>query len=353
MRSILTLSVLFQTGALVAQISIGPADMPSPGDTMRFRNTDATSIDPEVTGADALWDYGSLLPGVEGADTAVTVGSTPILYQFYFNNPFIYPAYDADLALRGPAFGFQGLTVSDVYEYYKKDATGYRNVGFGANVNGIPSSVRRTPIDHIHRFPLEFGDTDSSFSSFTLDVPTLFSFTQDQLRINTVDGWGTLYLPADTFEVLRVRSVLQRTDSIFIAQFNQGLSFPEPESVEYKWIAAGMDAPVLQVNTTGGQITSARFYFDPEEIPTTLTEVTSERPVLYPNPTTRSAQLLIPAGYGGSLRVLDLSGRDVLPTAQVQDKRLHTIDLVGLSAGTYTVLVQGDRLWIERIVLHE
>ncbi len=186
MRPILTLLLPLLAAPLAAQITIGPSDMPSAGDTLRYRSTDATEVVLEVTGPDMLWDYSFLVPGAEGADTAVSVSSTPLLYQFYFNNGLLYPAYDADLALRGPAFGFQQLTVSDVYEYYKKDASGYRNVGFGANVNGIPTSVRRTPVDYIHRFPLEFGDEDSSFSSFTLNVPTLFSFTQDQLRINTV-----------------------------------------------------------------------------------------------------------------------------------------------------------------------
>ena len=177
MRFILTLFVPLIAAPLAAQITIGPADMPSAGDTMRYRSTDATEVAVEVTGPDMLWDYSFLLPGDEGADTAVSVSSTPLLYQFYFNNALLYPAYDADLALRGPAFGFQQLTVSNVFEYYKRDASGYRNVGFGANVNGIPTSVRRTPVDYIHRFPLAFGDEDSSFSSFTLNVPTLFSFT--------------------------------------------------------------------------------------------------------------------------------------------------------------------------------
>ncbi|MBP7449414.1 MAG: T9SS type A sorting domain-containing protein [Flavobacteriales bacterium] len=351
MRSILTLVSPFMVGPLFAQIILGPADMPSPGDTMRYRATDASEIALEVTGADMLWDYSLLVPDAEGADTAVAVGATPILYQLFFNNPFIYPDYDADLALRGPAFGFQALTVSDVFEYYKKDGTGYRNVGFGANVNGIPTSVRRIPIDHIHRFPLEFSDADSSFSSFTLDVPTLFSFTQDQLRINTVDGWGTLYLPADTFEVLRVRSVLQRTDSIFIAQFNQGLSFPEPESVEYKWIAAGMDAPVLQVNTTGGQITTARFYYDAEELPTDVSVLNDPEPRLFPNPTNSMVQVVLPDGLSGVLRVCDAAGRDVLPARAMQAGTSGTIDVSALAAGIYTIHVGGQRPWSERLVV--
>jgi hypothetical protein len=351
MRFTLTLLVPLIAAPLAAQIIIGPADMPSAGDTMRYRNTDATEVSVEVTGPDMLWDYSFLLPGDEGADTAVSVSSTPLLYQFYFNNALLYPAYDADLALRGPAFGFQQLTVSNVFEYYKRDATGYRNVGFGANVNGIPTSVRRIPVDHIHRFPLAFGDEDSSFSSFSLNVPALFSFTQDQLRINTVDGWGTLYLPADTFEVLRVRSVLQRTDSVYIEQFGQGLSFPEPETVEYKWIAQGMDIPVLQVTTTSGQVTSGRFFYQPEEFSAGIVAVSASTPALFPNPANNTAWLSLPAGMSGRVLVLDASGRVALPEQAVSASATLRLDLSTLAPGSYLVQVLGDAPWTGRLVV--
>ena len=351
MRPILTLLFPLLAFPLTAQITIGPADMPSAGDTLRYRSTDATEVALEVTGADMLWDYSFLIPGDEGADTAVSVSSTPLLYQFYFNNGLLYPAYDADLALRGPAFGFQQLTVSDVYEYYKKDASGYRNVGFGANVNGIPTSVRRTPVDHIHRFPLEFGDSDSSFSSFNLNVPTLFNFTQDQLRINTVDGWGTLYLPADTFEVLRVRSVLQRTDSVYISQFGQGISFPEPETVEYKWIAQGMDVPVLQVTTSAGQITGARFFYQPEDISTGITQAAPNAPGLFPNPADNTAWLTVPAGVSGRVQVLDAAGRMALAELMISNGATVRLDLSSLAAGSYLVQVLGDAPWTGRLVV--
>ncbi len=351
MRFTLTLLVPLIAAPLAAQITIGPSDMPSAGDTMRYRNTDATEVSVEVTGPDMLWDYSFLLPGDEGADTAVSVSSTPLLYQFYFNNALLYPAYDADLALRGPAFGFQQLTVSNVFEYYKRDASGYRNVGFGANVNGIPTSVRRTPVDHIHRFPLEFGDEDSSFSSFSLNVPTLFSFTQDQLRINTVDGWGTLYLPADTFEVLRVRSVLQRTDSVYIEQFGQGLSFPEPETVEYKWIAQGMDVPVLQVTTIAGQVTSGRFFYQPEDFTTGIATASAGTPALFPNPANNTAWLSLPAGMSGRALVLDAAGRVALPEQVVAESATLRLDLSTLAPGSYLVQVLGDAPWTGRLVV--
>jgi len=343
MRHLLTLSFCLLAGRAAAQITIGPNDMPSAGDTVRYVNTVADGVDLDLTGPGVVWDLSWLEPGAEGADTVVGVSSTPALYQFFFNNPFIYPEHDADIAMRGQAFSFQQLNVSNVFEYFKRDASGYRNVGFGANVSGVPTSVRRIPVDRIHAFPLNFGDTDQSFSSFSLDVPSLFSFTQDQLRTNTVDGWGTLYLPADTFEVLRVRSVLQRDDSVFIAQFGQGFAFPEPETVEYKWIANGMDEPVLLITTVGGQISEARFHYSPNEIQTGVAAMDRVDVGLYPNPATGTVRLRLAGDEAGEVSVVDAQGRRVIAAQRIPTAGDVALDVSGLAPGRYQVVVQGAR----------
>ena len=117
MRNTLLLSGILFVASAQGQITIGEADMPSAGDTMRFRNFDAAAILFEQTGSDQVWDYGDLVPMAEVADTAVSVGSTPFLYQFFFNNGFIYPQYVADYAMKGPSLGFQQVSLQDVYDY--------------------------------------------------------------------------------------------------------------------------------------------------------------------------------------------------------------------------------------------
>ena len=339
MRKLAATSILFPL-LVSAQIVIGPSDMPSAGDTVRLWTTQANGLDPVPTEAGYVWDFGMLSPDLEVADTCVTVASTPLLYQFYFNNGFLYPEHQANYAVRGQDFSFQVLTVTDVYEYFKKDALGFRNVGFGANVNGVPTSTRRIPVDWIHRFPLEYGDMDTSYSEFTLNVPTLFSFTQQQTRFNEVDGWGTLYLPADTFEVLRVKSTLDRIDSAYIEQFGQGFTFPEPQTIEYKWIAAGMDLPVLQINVTGGQPTTARFHFSPEDITTSTPLVNAGRMRVWPNPANGTAWLKVPPGAWQRLAVADPGGRLVMDLP-ISGNSPRAIDLTGLAPGAYALVLSG------------
>jgi hypothetical protein len=352
MRTTCTLLAVCAAQLAIAQITIGPADMPSAGDTVRFQNTSAIGLDPAPTEAGFIWDFGMLAADGEGADTCVAVSSTPLLYQFYFNNPFLYPEWDADYAQRGQSFDFQGqLTVSDVYDYFKNDAAGFQNVGFGANVNGLPTSVRRIPVDIVHVFPLEFGDMDTSYSEFSLEVPTLFSFTQQQTRFNEVDGWGTLYLPADTFEVLRVKSTLVRFDSVYIEQFGQGFSFPEPESIEYKWIAQGMDEPVLLITTTAGQATAARFYYQLEDISTGIGSGSAERVFsVAPNPAQESVLFSLPEGAIGALELRDATGRLVRSQRIARSAASVRVDLGDLPDGVYTaMLVTLEGVWSTRV----
>lgn len=347
MRQPLLAIALFTATGLSAQITIGEADMPNANDTLRYRTTVATGVDVAFTGAGVTWDMRALLPQLEAADTTVAVSATPFLYQLFFNNAFLYPQNRADYGVKGTDFDLMAFSMSQVYDYFRADGNGFFNVGFGANVNGLPTSVRRQPTDRILPFPLDFGSTDVSNSAFEVTVPSVLFFGQDQLRTTEVDGWGTLILPADTFEVLRVRSVLQRTDTIFVNQFNMGFRIPEPETIEYKWIALGMGKPVLEVTSVGGVATTAEFYYEPEEIITAV-EQDAARPLqVYPNPANRELRVAV---EGKSLlRMRDATGRVVLEhrTSGVVER----LDVSGLAEGTYVLECLGAERTVKTTVM--
>ncbi len=174
------------------------------------------------------------------------------------------------------------------------------------------------------------------WSDFTLTVPTLFSFTQQQTRYNHVDGWGTLYLPADTFEVLRVKSVLDRIDSAYIEQFGQGFQFPEPQTVEYKWIAQGMDLPVLVITTVGGQPTTARFHYSPADIITGVAQHGVDHFRVWPNPADGEAWLRLPADAAPLVELRDAQGR-MLRAERMTPGAVARLTLAGLAPGPYMV----------------
>ncbi|HEY0978509.1 MAG TPA: T9SS type A sorting domain-containing protein [Flavobacteriales bacterium] len=323
--------------SLPAQISIHQGDMPSPGDTVRYVNSLAAQIDPGDTGPGHLWDFSTLTPMLPGADTVVAVTSTPFLYQIFFNNPFLYPEHRAQLAMRGADLDFQVVSFTNLYEYYANDEAGYRNVGFGATMSGLPVSVQNEPIDIVYRFPLEFGDTDSSASAFEIEVPTLGFLGRTQIRRNEVDGWGTLILPADTFEVVRVMSRIERTDTVYVDQFGFGFTIPEPETIEYKWLANGMDRPVLEVITVAGLPVIARFHHEVEEITTSVVAPVSPEFRLYPNPA--QDQLRIQTPQASVIRIHAADGR--LVRTQRLIAGAQWVDVSALVPGVYTVLGLG------------
>jgi len=335
--------------AAFPQITITQADMPSAGDTVRYRTT-TTTANAATTGAGHTWDFSSLVAGAAGADTMVAVGSTPLAYQLFFNNALLYPDHKANFAMRGPSIGMQGVSLTNLFDYYKNNSAGYRNVGFGANMNGLPTSTQRNPVDWVYRFPVNYGNVDSSFSHFQVSVPTLGFYGQDQMRRNEVDGWGTLILPADTFEVLRVKSRLARTDTIYINQLNMGFAVPEPETIEYKWIAMGMKEPVLQINTSGGANTLVRFYHHPGDITTGVAQVAPVAGMrAWPNPA--SALLHVEGSGDGPLLLLAPDGR-VVRTVPSKAEAARGVDVSGMAPGTYVLRSAGNGGACRVVVAH-
>jgi hypothetical protein len=174
------------------------------------------------------------------------------------------------------------------------------------------------------------------------------------MRHNYVDGWGTLYLPTDTFEVLRVRSVLTRTDTVYVTTpFPFGFTLPEPEAVEYKWIAAGMGGPVLQINTTGGIAAQAEFYYAPDSISTAVPQAeTAMDGLAFPNPAGDVVFVRLPERSRGELVVLDGTGRQVLTGRVEGGSSVARLNTSALASGTYTLrLIGSNTTWSGKLAI--
>ncbi|PKP44816.1 MAG: hypothetical protein CVT95_10670 [Bacteroidetes bacterium HGW-Bacteroidetes-12] len=244
---------LFFTVNLVAQITISDSDMPLVNDIYHISTTsNLQGNDPVLTGTNFLWDYSQLQAIAQRSDTFVSVSSTPFAYQFFFNNVLLYPNHQADYAIKGQNFNFQVINFTNLFDFYKNASSQYANVGFGANINGIPSSTRRIPVDVQYVFPLNYNNNSISYSEFLVTIPTIGDYGQTQERIDTVDGWGSVITPFGTFSCLRVKSILNIVDTLYTSQFGIGLSFPRPQQIEYKWLAIGSGVPVLKITNTAG-----------------------------------------------------------------------------------------------------
>jgi hypothetical protein len=137
--------------------------------------------------------------------------------------------------------------------------------------------------DRYYKFPLDYGNVDSSSSSFTLDLPDVAYVTTSRQRLNTVDGWGTLTTPYGSFESLRMKSEVTEYDSVYIDSLNLGVPVNR-NYTEYKWLTNGHGVPVLQVTQEGELITVQ--YIDSVRTVTSIAHPKSHdiRMTLYPNP---------------------------------------------------------------------
>ena len=258
--SILLINLIIFSLKSRAQIVIDSTDFPQAGDSYPLRTLGVASnllVDLNVTGANSIWDFSFLNQEVGSQETIeyVTIFSTPFAYQFFFNNPILYPANRANYAISAPPLPIPPqapITVNQIFNYYKLTANTFEMVGFGANINGVPTSNRYTPTDVIYELPLTFGDTSSSNSAYAISVPGFGYYGQRFERINEVDGYGQIILPSGTYDAIRVKSVFTNRDTIFYNDFNFGLNLPPQTVTEYKWLAKGEGIPVLEINTRSG-----------------------------------------------------------------------------------------------------
>jgi hypothetical protein len=240
------------------QVIITGNDMPEPGDTVRRSMTlDIQGIDYEATGEFFYWDFSGLSAMIQQVDTFVEVSATPLLYQAVFNNQFIFPDYKATVAKKLTEFNLiPGLDVSDAYQFYRLAGDEFREVGVGVTLMEVPLPVSYQDIDTLYRFPLEYGNMDSSNALLSINVPGLGYLEVDRKRKNTADGWGTLLTPYGEFQALRVKTEIEEYDSVYIDSLNTG--FPvDRQYVEYKWMTNGIPQPLLTITVEGPSVTAS------------------------------------------------------------------------------------------------
>ncbi|CAN5327278.1 hypothetical protein BH09BAC1_BH09BAC1_18300 [soil metagenome] len=154
------------------------------------------------------------------------------------------------------------VTLTQVYNLYKKDQTGLYLNGLGARLGNIPIVVNYDAPDKVYRFPMHYGDSAISVSSYSIKLDTIpgiginfsFSYKHAQTRSNYVDGWGKLITPYATYDsLLKHRSVIHNRDSVTVLGNTITLSSFLPDEIipdtviEYTWFDKSEGVPVLKV----------------------------------------------------------------------------------------------------------
>ncbi|MEO6902644.1 MAG: T9SS type A sorting domain-containing protein [Bacteroidia bacterium] len=247
MKFLLVLASFVTALSLKAQLVITAADMPNPNDSIYIGVT--YSIDSAYlvyTGAGVKWDFSTLKKKKNRYEVfAAPPFKSP--YNFLFN--FFNTSYGKDnYTLKGSPI--KGITIEAAYDFFKKSATQYKQIGAAYTINGIPLPFYYSQPDIIYNFPMKYLNVDSCDYKFGLQVPSLGYFSQSGHRVNNVDGWGELKTPYGTFQTLRIKSTIATVDTIYLDTLSAGTTIVRPLRYEYKWFTNNMKIPVLQVDAS-------------------------------------------------------------------------------------------------------
>ncbi len=351
--------ILIQTSFVFGQITVSQTDMPQPGDTIRLStcNSNAGLPNPALTGTNYLWDYTALIPFTQTVDTFLAVSSTPLAYQFFFNNGLMYPAYKATVAQAAPSLPALGpVTITKVINYYKDESSNYESVGYGAIINGLPTSVKDDTIDVMYVFPMTYGNSDSCRSSSQVSISGLGYYSTHQKRVNHVDGWGTLKTPFGSFNTLRVKTVLFSFDSLNIdTPIHIGFSTPVTGQIQYKWFANGFGLPILQVNeqiVAGNPVFTSAVYRDSaRKALLGLNQINSSinNCLVYPNPGSGNFTFQVDGNYAPSgnygVKIYNMTGQVVYNNIFITPHQnpSFNVNLCNQPSGLYIYTLVNDR----------
>lgn len=337
-------SMLF-TLLVNAQITVNKADLLAGADTIRMSQGAITGLpSSSLTGANYTWDYSMLNPTIQYVDTFVSVGSTPLAYQLFFNNGILYPKYKASFAQKTTNINFATVSLSNIYNYVQNNNTAYSIVGFGATINSIPTSVRYDSIDVVYKYPMNYNDRDSSVSKYIVSIPTLGAYGQRKKRVNHVEGWGTVTTPYGTFSALKMKSTLYITDTIYYATASFGTKVNRPVQIDYSWITNGEKVPVLSITTGATGTILAVDYKDIKRNGVTQVGINEEEMIsmlrVFPNPASDILQINYTLNQASvvKLQLLNTQGqvvKQLATTSTAIGEQMSYFDLTGLAKGLY------------------
>ena len=265
------LFLLLATTRLTAQGSFLSSNYAGQGDNIYLTScSNNLTADFTSTGANHVWNF----PNLAGTSQLHLNFRNPMQTGYpIFLYPYIYNPNNTNLSktdgssnnitLSGQTYG-----MSDMNDYFKKSTSDLKTVATSYKVNYagilIPLLTQYSSPDVMYKFPINFGNNDTSNSGYTTNIPGVFYQSKALVRTNVVDGWGSVTTPFGTFHnALRMKTTLVENDSISIG--GNGIPRFSTTTRELKWFDASKKYPVLIVTQTsvfGIWITSKIQYLD-------------------------------------------------------------------------------------------
>jgi hypothetical protein len=344
MRSTLTLAItMLAVAVLQAQspITIVSSDLPDEGDAYLFTNASPLIVfDGADTGPDHVWDFGGLTPITQDTSNWIDENDTnPIYFFLWFTSDI------AEQSVSNIVNDF--ITITDVYNFYQLDNSTFAFAGFAGTITGIPFPIGYEDNEVIMNFPADYGQTSNSNTGFNISIPDLGGWIESRDRNNEIDGWGEITTPTGTYDVLRLHSEINITDTFTYDAFVLPVNYI---TNEYRWLSKETGVPVLQINTQtvlGVETISSVVYFNDYYVSDITSSHSVGDQIAVQQPVTEQLSAAVQVETAGTYRmqVINIQG-EVIYTREIYlqaGDNITTMDVSTLPAGYYFVECIGQQ----------
>jgi len=243
---------------------------------------------------------------------------------------------------------FLPAELSDLNQFSRKTADSITSLGYSLSVNGQALPFKSDTIETHYKFPTNYEDTFSTrgYTYIDLNPVTDFKLKQYRQRTSVVDGFGTLITPFGTFEVLRIKSVINELDSVYQTFFGGGSwnVLPLTVTTEYEWWAQGKDEAMLKIVATENNGTPQIRSIEYQDIYLGLDASLEENSFefnLVPNPANNLISITSDLAIE-QIKVIGLDGSVVLKQ-NANNVSKATIEISTLQTGVYFVEVSSGK----------
>jgi len=202
----------------------------------------------------------------------------------------------------------------------------------------------------IYPFAFNGNFTDSYFSSY--EYKGMLTHRRGTITVNA-DAWGTVTTPEGTYNALRVKSIRDEVDSVWISGFF--ISATLTTLTDYGWYTTSSKIPVFALTVIETAQTSDTVgYYSTQTIGVPEQSIAGACFSIYPNPATDFITVVFKnnVSAGTKIRVLNQLGQEVkrITAGSLTGETLQ-IDLDGLTPGVYFIRINDETSsYVQRFV---
>jgi hypothetical protein len=330
-----------------SQITINETDFANSNDTVRVSLSNEV-LDFSATGTNFIWDFSQITASEQRLNSYNSLANVSFLTGLQFGNfaptPYIASYFQSMVDFPLGDITALPVTIEDVNQFTRKTSDSLTSIGYSFLVNGTELAFRSDTIEKNYDYPINYGDNTFSRGYTRVDLNPIYNGIWVQHRVHTsnVDGWGQITTPYGTFDALRIKHVIEESDSVYTEAFGfpTWIPLPLPTTNIYEWWTQGEKEPILKVITNespnGETIVSTTYRDHFIDMSADISNQTLENEV-FPNPFEEKLTIKIEEQIE-QINIFDNCGKIVFSENCLNQNEI-TILVPHLIGGIYTIQI--------------